>query len=140
MIFLDTNVLSELARRAPDAGVVTWLDALDASQVGTTAICVAELLYGVARLPAGRRKTRLGEAIRGLLDEEFGPRVAPFDETAATFYAAIVTRREKAGRPVSIADAQIAAICLAHDATLASRKVKDFEMTGVTVVDPWQPR
>jgi predicted nucleic acid-binding protein len=138
VILLDTNVLSELIRPEPDAGVTEWLDSLDAATVATTAITAAELLYGVARLPAGRRKERLGEAIRGLIEEDFNGRVEPFDATAAVHYADLLSDRERAGRPISAADAQIAAICRKLRATLATRNTSDFEDTGIDLLDPWQ--
>lgn len=138
MILLDTNVLSELIRREPDEGVTRWLDSLDAAVVATTAITAAELLYGVARLPAGRRKERLSEAIRGLIEEDLDRRVEPFDATAAGHYADLVSDRETAGRPISIADAQIAAICRKLGATLATRNTSDFKDTGIELLDPWR--
>ncbi len=137
MILLDTNVLSELIRREPDEGVTRWLDSLDAAAVVTSAITAAELLYGVARLPTGRRKRRLGEAIRGLIEEDLDGRVEPFDATAATHYADLVSDREAAGRPIGIADAQIAAICRKLGATLATRNTGDFEDTGIELLNPW---
>jgi hypothetical protein len=118
--------------------VTRWLDSLDATTVATTAITAAELLYGVARLPAGRRKKRLGEAIRGLLEEDLDGRVEPFDATAAGHYAALVSDRETASRPIGVADAQIAAICRKLGATLATRNTGDFEDTGIELLDPWQ--
>lgn len=139
MILLDTNVLSELIRPRPDEGVTKWLDSLDTAAVATTAITAAELLYGVARLPAGRRKEQLSEAIRGLIEEDFEGRVEPFDATAATHYADLLSDRETAGRPISVADAQIAAICRKLEATLATRNTGDFEDTGIDLLDPWQP-
>lgn len=138
MILLDTNVLSELIRPEPDEGVTRWVDSLDAAATATTAITAAELLYGVARLPAGRRKERLGEAIRGLLEEDLDGRVEPFDATAAGHYAALVNDRETSGRPISVADGQIAAICRKLGATLATRNTSDFEDTGVELLDPWR--
>lgn len=138
MILLDTNVLSELIRREPDGGVTQWLDSLDAAAVATTAITAAELRYGVARLPTGRRKEQLTEAIDGLIEEDLDGRVEPFDATAAIHYAAIVSDRDKAGRPISMADAQIAAICRKLGATLATRNGSDFEDTGIELLDPWQ--
>lgn len=138
MILLDTNVLSELIRREPDERVTRWLDSLDAAAVATTAITAAELLYGVARLPAGRRKKQLSEAIRGLIEEDFDGRVEAFDATAATHYAALVSDRETVGRPISVADAQIAAICRKLGATLATRNTSDFKDAGIELLDPWQ--
>ncbi|HEY2536362.1 MAG TPA: type II toxin-antitoxin system VapC family toxin [Solirubrobacteraceae bacterium] len=140
MILLDTNVLSELIRREPNEGVVGWLDSLDASEVATTAITAAELLYGAARLPRGRRKQRLSQAIDELIEEDLDGRVEPFDVTAAAHYAALVSDRDALGRPISVADAQIAAIARKLRATLATRNTDDFENTGIDLVDPWKSR
>jgi predicted nucleic acid-binding protein len=100
VIVLDTNVISELARLAPDPGVLSWLDSLDVSGVATTAITAAELRYGIATMPDGQRKRELSEVISGILTEDFHGRVLPFDERASVRYAEIVTSRERAGRPV----------------------------------------
>jgi predicted nucleic acid-binding protein len=137
MIVLDTNVVSELMRAEPAEAVLTWTDAQVPTDLHLTAITVAELLYGVARLPDGRRKALLAEQIGVMLESQFDHRVTAFDETAAAHYADIVARRERAGRPVTTADAQIAAICRSHDATIATRNIDDFTATGVTVVNPW---
>jgi predicted nucleic acid-binding protein len=138
VIILDTNVISELARLAPDPGVLSWLDSLDISDVATTAVTAAELRYGVARLPAGHRKREPTAVIRGLLAEDFHGRVLPFDERAAARYADIVTGRERIGRPIGVADAQIAAICRDAGAILATRNTADFEETGIELIDPWK--
>lgn len=138
MIVLDTNVLSELVRSEPDEGVVRWLDSCDATAVATTSITAAEMLYGVARLPAGRRKKQLSEAVRGLIEEDLDDHVEPFDAAAASHYATLVSDRETAGHPIGVADAQIAAICRKLGATLATRNIRDFENTGVDLLDPWQ--
>ena len=138
MIVLDTNVISELARRAPDSGVLSWLDSLDVSEVGTTAVTAAELQYGVTRLPDGHRKRELAVVIRGILTEDFHGRVFPFDERASVRYADVVADRERNGRPIGVADAQIAAICRDLGALLATRNTADFEETGVEFINPWQ--
>jgi toxin FitB len=137
VIVLDTNVLSELTRQAPAPGVISWLDSLAAAEVATTAITAAELRYGVARLPGGRRKTELAAAVDGMLSDDFQGRVLAFDEVAAQRYADIVTARERLGRPIGMADAQIAAICRTANATLATRNTGDFGGTGVDLIDPW---
>lgn len=137
MIILDTNVISELARIDPEQSVVTWLDSLPAAEVATTAITAAELLYGVARLPDGRRRAALAETIDVLINEDFRGRLEPFDGLAAEQYAAVVVGREKKGRPISTADAQIAAICRVHSATLATRNIGDFTDTGIGLINPW---
>ncbi|CAM4004254.1 type II toxin-antitoxin system VapC family toxin [Kibdelosporangium persicum] len=138
MIILDTNVLSEVIRREPDESVLMWLDSLPAEEVATTAITAAELLHGVARLPDGHRKTALTEAVNAVVHNDFHGRVESFDMLAANEYAAIVSRRDMAGRPITMADAQIAAICRSRHATLATRNTKDFLNTGVELVDPWR--
>ena len=138
MIVLDTNVISELARRAPDPGVLSWLDSLEVSQVVTTAITAAELRYGVERLPDGHRKRELTMVIRGILTEDFHGRVFPFDERASVRYADVVSGRERSGRPIGVADAQIAAICRDSGAILATRNTADFEETGIELIDPWK--
>ncbi|HEY0718846.1 MAG TPA: type II toxin-antitoxin system VapC family toxin [Streptosporangiaceae bacterium] len=137
MIVLGTNVISELMRLTPAAVVVAWVDSLAASEVSTTAITAAELLYGVGRLPGGHRKTQVATAVHGLLSEDFGGRILPFDEPAASHYAEMVAARERLGRPIGRADAQIAAICRTVGATLATRNTADFEETGVELIDPW---
>lgn len=137
MIILDTNVLSEVIRQTPDTDVLAWLDSLPATEVATTAITAAELLYGVTRLPDGHRKTSLTAAVHALVNDEFPGRVEPFDASAAAQYAVVVSEREKLGRPISAADAQIAAICRARRATLATGNIKDFEEAGIELVNPW---
>ncbi|MGH3275263.1 MAG: type II toxin-antitoxin system VapC family toxin [Streptosporangiaceae bacterium] len=138
MIILDANVVSELTRPSPDPGVISWLDSLPAQETAITAITAAELRYGVRRMPDGRRKLELSAAIDMLITADFRDRVEPFDVLAAEQYADVVTSRERAGRPVSTSDAQIAAICRVLNATLATRNTADFAGTGVHLIDPWQ--
>jgi toxin FitB len=137
MIILDTNVVSELMRASPSDVVVDWVDRQPADDVYLTAITLGELLYGIARLPDGRRKTSLADQLEVMIADDLDHRVAAFDETAAAHYADIVARRERCGRPISAADAQIAAICRCHDGVLATRNVSDFASIGIEVVDPW---
>jgi predicted nucleic acid-binding protein len=138
MIVLDTNVLSELMKPAPNPEVVRWVDAQEPRDVAVTAVTMAEILHGVARLPEGKRKAALLELAADLFSEEFAERVLPFDGVAATYYADLVVTRERVGRPVSMADAQIAAICLSHEALLATRNTRDFEGVAIPLVNPWE--
>ena len=140
MTVLDTNVLSELMRPTPDACVVDWLDSQDASEVTITAITVAEILYGIERLPSGKRQRRFAAKAAAMFEEDFAGRILPFDEVAAVHYAESVAISERAGRVVHTADAQIAAICRQHHATLATRNVKDFEALGIDILNPWGHR
>jgi len=137
MIVLDTNVVSELMRPAPANEVVAWVDRQPTVDLWLTAITSAELLYGIARLPDGHRKSRLAEKAEAMIEDDFDRRILPFDQTAAVHYADIVARRELAGRPISTADAQIAAICRSHGAVVATRNQRDFDAVGIGAVDPW---
>lgn len=135
MIVLDTNVVSELMRPSPAAEVVNWLRQQDAS-LATTAITVAEIRFGLALLPAGRRATELRQLAHDVL-AIFPAQVLPFDAAAAALYGDLAAGRERAGQPIDALDAQIAAICLRRAASLATRNAKDFEATGVDLLDPW---
>lgn len=137
MIVLDTNVLSELMRAAPAEAVVAWFSRHPAATLYTTTITQAEILHGVLRLPAGKRRTALADAAEAMFAEDFRDRVLSFDTHAASAYAAIVTSRERAGMPISTFDAQIAAIARVARASVATRNVRDFDGCGVEVVDPW---
>ncbi|NHN55105.1 type II toxin-antitoxin system VapC family toxin [Calidifontibacter sp. DB0510] len=137
MIVLDTNVISEVFRPRPSPAVVDWLQSLT-GEVAITAITLAELQAGLEALPAGRRSRALRAQVSAALEPYLNDgSVLPFDAAAAPHYAGILTARQSAGLPISTADAQIAAICRAHGATLATRNVKDFVEAGVEVVDPW---
>ena len=138
MIILDTNIVSELLRPAPEPRVVAWLAAQDGAQVYLTTISEAELRYGVAILADGKRREALTEAVEGMLQDDFRERILPFDSPAAKAYAAIVTARRAAGRPISQSDCQIAAIGRARRAAIATRNTRDFEGCGIEVIDPWK--
>ena len=137
MFVLDTNVVSELLRPSPDAGVETWVGALEATDLYFSAIGEAELRYGVAILPAGRRQTALASAIDAILREDFGNRILPFDSHAAREYADIAAARRSAGRTIAPADCQIAAIARSREMTVVTRDFRDFEGVDIGVVDPW---
>ena len=135
---LDTNVVSELMRAQPDASVLRWMDAQSPFALWLNSVVVSELLYGVAKLPKGKRKEQLITAVAAMVDEDFSGRVLSFDVDAAAQYASLVVMRENAGLSVSMADVQIAAICLAHGASLATRNTKHFEGLGLTLINPWR--
>jgi predicted nucleic acid-binding protein len=137
MIVLDTNVVSELMRARPEQRVRAWLDAQASDDLFLTAISVAEILCGVERLPDGKRKEQMREATEAMFKEDFQERLLAFDEYSAEYHAKIVTHRQSIGRPISMADAQIAAICIQYQATLATRNLKDFEALGLELINPW---
>lgn len=137
MIVLDTNVVSELMKDSLPAAVEAWVRARKPDELFTTSVTLAEVLYGIERLPNGRRKDQLRGRASAIF-ETFRDQVLSFDVGAAELYPSIVDGRDRGGRPIDGFDAQIASICRSHDATLATRNVRDFEHTGVEVVDPWR--
>lgn len=137
MIIIDTNVVSEVMRFQCDCGVLAWFGNQDCASLFITSITEAELRYGVETLPGGRRKEQLHDALSGMLLENFAGRILPFDTAGAIAYAAIVAKRQKAGRPIGRFDALIAAIAKSRGASVATRNVADFEQCGIDVIDPW---
>ena len=135
MIVADTNVISELMRAVPEPAVVNWVHGI-ADNLFVTTITIAETEYGIERLPDGRRKNTLRSDAHDVL-ESFADQVLPFDFRAAVHFGDLFAARERAGRPIAPFDAQIAAICRANRATLATRNIKDFEHIGIDLVDPW---
>lgn len=134
---LDTNVLSELVRPRPASAVVDWVDGQDADQLVITSLTAAEIRAGVALLEPGRRQRDVERRMEALLGGTFGRRVLPFDVEATPAYARLVAVRRRAGRPIAAFDAQIAAICLRHDAPLATRNTDDFADIGLPLINPW---
>jgi len=136
MIVLDTNVVSELMRATPAVNVVAWVHQQPAAQMCTTSVTLAEVRYGIARLPAGRRRDLLRATAYDVF-RAFADQVLAFDAAAATHYADIVVEREHCGSPISGFDAQIAAVCRTHHASLATRNTDDFDRLGLDLIDPW---
>jgi toxin FitB len=136
VIILDTNVVSELMRPEPAPVVESWVRDRDRRELRTTAITLAEIRYGIARLPDGRRKQVLLAAADEIFSA-FADQVVPVDIAAADHYADIACNRERAGKPIAGFDALIAAVCRSRGAALATRNVSDFDGTGIEVIDPW---
>ena len=137
---LDTNVLSELLRAQPHPAVLAWFAEQPADSLFVSAVTQAEMLLGARLLPRSKRRQQLETALDTMFREDFAGRVLPFDSAAAAAYAAVVTARRGAGRPISQFDAQIAAIALSRRAGLATRNVSDFEECGLTLTNPWSAR
>ncbi len=135
MIVLDTNVISELMRPHPDSMVVRWVAAQPTAMLCTTSVNKAEILYGIAVLPKGRRRAALLAAAEAVFSEDL--KVLPFDDAAAVRYAEIVADRNTSGRRIEAFDALIAATALAAGADLATRDVGGFEGIGLALIDPW---
>ena len=137
MVVLDTNVVSELMRPAPDPTVEAWVAGRVAATLFFSAVGEAELLYGVAIMSAGQRRDALASEIEAMLREDFAGRVLPFDGEAAHAYAEIAAARRADGRPVSQADVQIASIACSRGMAVATRNVRDFADMGIDIIDPW---
>ena len=138
MIILDTNVISEILRPQPNKNVLAWMGRIAVSRLFTTTITEAEIRYGVARLPAGKRKVALGSVIDSIFSEDFENRILPFDSSAACTYAQITAKRDQMGRPICQFDAQIAAIAQSCGADIATRNIADFYECGIAVINPWE--
>ncbi|WP_240097453.1 type II toxin-antitoxin system VapC family toxin [Thermomonas flagellata] len=137
MILLDTNVVSEPLRPAPDAGVIAWLDAQPLETLYLSSITVAELRAGVALLPKGRRRDRLHVTVEREVLPLFTGRVLPFDLSCTQAYADVLLAARRAGSPIATADALIAAVTSTHGLLVATRDATPFRTAGLTVIDPW---
>ena len=137
MILLDTNIVSEPMRPKASTAVIDWLDRQAPETLFLASTSLAELALGIALLPDGRRRQGLDEALRELLGTLFGPRILPFDRTAAEIYAAVIGKARRAGHAISFADGQIASIAVAHGFAVATRDMEPFRAAGVTVIAPW---
>ncbi|MGA8153051.1 MAG: type II toxin-antitoxin system VapC family toxin [Terriglobales bacterium] len=133
---LDTNAVSEWVKPRPDAGLIRWMEAADEDRIFLSVISLAELRYGVERLPAGKRRRRLEEWLGHELPLRFEGRVLPVDTEVADAWGRTVSRSQAAGRPMGVMDAFLAATAEVHRLTLVTRNVDDF--VGVkSVVNPW---
>jgi toxin FitB len=137
MIMLDTNVVSEPMRERPDRRVQDWLDAQAIHTLYFSTIGLAELLLGIANLPAGKRRRALAAALGQQIARLFETRLVPFDVPAAEAYAQVVTRARGQGHAISVADGQIAAIAAAGNFTVATRDEAPFRAAGLLVINPW---
>ena len=137
MIILDTNVLSEFMRPKPSARVASWVSKQPAAELFTTSITEAEIFYGIELLTRGKRREGLLAAAEAMFAQDLADRVFGFEGDAARAFSRIAANRRALGRPISHADAQIAAIAQVRGAKLATRNVEDFEDCGLDVVDPW---
>ena len=136
MILLDTNVVSELARNHPDPTVVAYLRRQPQATLFTSSVCEAEIRYGLARMPAGRRRNELASRVI-IFFSGFANRILAFDGAAAELYGAVRSRRDAVGRTISVADAMIAATARVYGLAIATRNGGDFAVCGIRVVDPW---
>jgi predicted nucleic acid-binding protein len=139
MILLDTNVVSELMLSRPNPSVLGWLNRAETQELYVSSVSVAEIYFGLELLSTGARREDLLDRFGRLMATAFDQRVLDFDVDAARVYGRIAARRRNQGRPLSMADGQIAATARSHSLVLATRNVRDFEGSDVDVLNPFDP-
>ena len=137
-MLLDTNVVAEIMKPHCDPAVAAFIDGQVLEELFLPSLVVAELRYGVRRLPEGRRRTEIETRLEAFLAVGFASRILVFDAACAAGYAVARVTRERAGRSVQIQDALIGGMAVAHGATLVTRNVVDFDGYGLVLVDPWR--
>ena len=137
MILLDTNVVSAVMASKPSLAVLAWLDAQDTDHLFLSTITIAEIGYGLRILPEGQRRKGLETGFRAFVARGFEHRTLSFDVAAAGHYAEIMALRRSIGRPMSVPDAEIAAIALANGMALGTRNLTDFEACGLDLINPF---
>lgn len=138
MIILDTNVISEPLRQKPETRVVEWIDAQPIETLYMSAITVAELRFGIASLPAGKRKDRLQTSLEKQLFPMFAGRILAFNLAASDCYGTLMAQAQSRGLAISTADGYIAAIAAANKMMVATRDEAPFKASGVEVINPWK--
>ena len=138
MIILDTNVVSELMRPAPERMVLSWFSSQAAEDLHVTAVTMAEILYGIELISSSRRRDVVRVATEKMFGDVFADRLLTFEDRSARAFSQIASSRRRQGKSMSGTDAQIAAIARVHGATLATRNMYVFEGCGVKLVNPWE--
>jgi toxin FitB len=136
LILIDTNVISQLTRAQPDALVFNWIETNE-SEILLSTVSLGEMVFGIARLPNGRRKSGLRRLL-GVITDRFSSRIMPYGVYEAQAYGDIMADAERLGRPMSIPDGMIASSARVLTVPLATRNVKDFQTTGLTLFNPWE--
>ncbi|WEX79624.1 type II toxin-antitoxin system VapC family toxin (plasmid) [Sinorhizobium numidicum] len=139
MIVLDTNVISELWKAEPDRTVLAWIDAQMIETLYLSAITVAELRFGLAAMPAGKRRTIFQNRLEGEVLPALAGRVLPFDLDASRSYADLMAQAKTSGKAIGKADGYIAATAVAHGFMVATRDTSPFEAAGLDIINPWEP-
>jgi len=138
MMLQDTNILSEMMRPCPDASVISWLNWQDSQTLFVCSISIAEICYGLYILPTGKRKQQLKHRFDQFISQAFQFNLLDFDQHAASIYGDIMGESKLTGHPMSIPDGQIAAIARMKGFTLITRNIKDFQYTGVPLINPFE--
>ena len=140
MILLDTNVVSEPLKLTGDVGVLNWLDAQIIETLYLSTISLAELRFGIAALPPGKRRNTLNTSLEQRILPLFVGRILPFDTTASEAYAELRARARALGKAIAPVDGYIAATAAAHGLIVSTRDIGPFEAAGLTVINPWNTK
>lgn len=137
MIVLDTNVISELWKVEPDSSVLTWIDSQMVETLYLSTITIAELRFGLATMPEGKRRTIYRDRLEREVLPVFTGRILSFDLDASQAYAQLMARAKEAGRAIGKADGYIAAAAAVRGLIVATRDASPFEAAGLRVINPW---
>ena len=138
MILLDTNVISETMRPTPSPVVMDWLRQQLAIDLAISSVTIAEIRYGLARLPVSTRRREFEDKFRVFLARGFADRILPFTHEAADVYGELVASRERSGMPIDALDAMIAATATISEAQIATRDIGGFTDCGLELINPWE--
>lgn len=137
MVLIDTNVISELWRASPEPSVLAWVDEQAIETLYLSTVTVAELRFGLAAMPEGRRRQIYQQRLEAEVLPAFGERVLAFDLAASARYAELMSRAKSRGQAISLADGMIAATAAAHGLMVATRDTAPFLAAEVMTVNPW---
>lgn len=137
MILLDTNLISEPWKPVPDQAVIAWLDDQAIETLFLSAITIAELRFGIAAMPSGKRQTILRDRLEDEVMPHFSERILSFDLAASQSYSQLMARARIAGKAIGTADGYIAATAAANSLAVATRDTSSFESAGLKVINPW---
>ncbi len=137
MIIIDTNIISEMMKPAPEKKVLDWFNDQESVSLYLTTITIGEIGYGIRALPNGKRSRLLTIGFEDLLSTAFESRILGFDEAAARRYGDVMVNRKENGRPLSLFDGQIIAIAQTNACAIATRNIRDFEYCGLTLINPF---
>lgn len=134
---LDTTVLSELVRPAPDANVIAWTRAQSPIDLWLSVLALGELEKGIALMAHGARRARLTQWVQTKLPRQFLGRLLPIDDAVAMAWGRLTATGLREGRPLPVIDGLMVATAQVHDLHLVTRNVSDCSRRGVPVLDPW---
>jgi predicted nucleic acid-binding protein len=137
-ILLDTCVISELVTKKPNPKVVEFVDGLDGDDIYLSVITIGEIIKGIEKLTASRRKQELNAWLNDDLLTRFQGKIIPLDTEILLAWGTLTAHLETAGQKMPVIDSLIAATVLAHGLTLVTRNVDDFEAAGVVIINPWE--